>query len=183
LRESTAVDGVDFGPFYSASAVFTPDLDGDGDGEIAVVSPIATVGTGHRKVSFYLGPLGTYVWQIVGGTQAGNVQAIAPAGDVNLDGHPDVLLGDPDFDLPVGNAGRLDVPTPLGGCVLHLDLAHAASWLLIPVATDAAGAFSFAFTIPAIPLVEGMPATMQMFLFGGPAGFELSNGLRATLGF
>jgi hypothetical protein len=79
-----------------------------------------------------------------------------------------------------------DVTTVLpSGCVGHLDPAHYVTWTLIPIATDAAGGFSFSVTVPTIPIAAGTTVTLQVALFGtsSPMGFDLSNGVRAVLGF
>jgi hypothetical protein len=79
-----------------------------------------------------------------------------------------------------------DVPTPLAaGCVFHLDVSHLAAWILLPVMTDAFGATGVQLPVPTIPFIAGAPATMQLVLLNtsGPLGFDLSNGLRVTLGF
>jgi len=73
---------------------------------------------------------------------------------------------------------------PALGCALRIDLARSASWVLIPVVTDAAGAFAFGFPAPSIPVAAGFPVTMQAFLFGaGPFGAVVSNGVAVTLGY
>jgi hypothetical protein len=79
-----------------------------------------------------------------------------------------------------------DVTTVLpSGCVGHLDPAHYAAFTLIPVVTDATGGFSFSVTVPSVPIAAGTTVTLQVVLFGTATsmGFDLSNGVRAVLGF
>jgi hypothetical protein len=79
-----------------------------------------------------------------------------------------------------------DVPTSLpGGCTFHLDPSHAASWLLFPVGTDATGALTLSVGVTPVPLLAGTLATIQVALLNTPApiGFDLSNGVRITLGY
>jgi hypothetical protein len=78
------------------------------------------------------------------------------------------------------------VATPLpSGCVFHLNSAHIPTWILIPIATNGSGAASLQFAIPTIPQLAGTTVTMQMVLLGtsGPLGFDLTNGIAATLGY
>lgn len=79
-----------------------------------------------------------------------------------------------------------DVTTILpSGCVGHLDPSHYATFTLIPIVMDATGGFSFSVTVPSVPLAAGTTVTLQAVLFGtaSPMGFDLSNGVRAVLGF
>ena len=111
-----------------------------------------------------------------------------------LGSSPPVLGGAASFTLANGPAfatGNLvfdvgfDVALPIGPCTLHLDVAHIADWILLPIVLDANGALSFGLPLPSIPLLAGFPVTVQAFLLGtpGPFGFDLSNGLLTTLGF
>ena len=116
------------------------------------------------------------------------------SGGPSLGSSPPVLGGAASFTLANGPAfatGNLvfdvgfDVALPIGPCTLHLDVAHIADWILLPIVLDANGALSFGLPLPSIPLLAGFPVTVQAFLLGtpGPFGFDLSNGLLTTLGF
>jgi len=69
------------------------------------------------------------------------------------------------------------------GCTLALDLATVAPFA--PVVTSPSGAWGLTLFIPWDPNLLGVQAAMQIVLFGtaGPLGFDLSNGLIATVGF
>ncbi len=80
------------------------------------------------------------------------------------------------------------VSTPLDpaiGCDFRLDVSHISQWILVPIATDGAGAFSFGFPVPAVPILAGLPITMQVVLFvtANGYGFATSNGVVASLGY
>jgi hypothetical protein len=78
------------------------------------------------------------------------------------------------------------VALPLGaGCVLHLDLTTAPSWLFVPVVADEYGEFGLSVGVPSIPLFAGATLTLQTVFFGtaGPLGLDLTNGVEAQLGF
>lgn len=70
-----------------------------------------------------------------------------------------------------------------GGCTVQLDLATFAE--LLPVATNSSGAWSLMVPLPSDPALAGLIQVMQIALFGtsGPLGFDLSNGLVATIGW
>ncbi|HYC78198.1 MAG TPA: hypothetical protein VEI02_11280 [Planctomycetota bacterium] len=89
-------------------------------------------------------------------------------------------LGNAAFDFAPPSASALGA-----GCFFHLDLAHAATWWLVPIATDAAGAASLSIPVPSIPLLAGLPVTAQLVLLGtaGPFSFDLSPGVATTLGY
>lgn len=100
---------------------------------------------------------------------------------ISLVGGPPGLAGNLALDLGPPASLPLD---PALGCALRIDLARAAQWLLVPIATDGSGAFACGFPAPAIPVAAGFPVTMQAFLFGaGPYGVVVSNGVVVTLGY
>ena len=75
-------------------------------------------------------------------------------------------------------------PYPLGsGCEVQLELASA--FPAFPLMTDGTGAWSQGFVIPPDPNLAGIQAAFQAALFStsGPLGFDLSNGLIATVGY
>ena len=98
------------------------DVNGDGVPDAIIAQPQAAQARGIAKV--YSGATGTRLYSIPGDTPGDQLSwAIADAGDVNLDGIPDIISG-----APFGNYCRissgdpnanprtlLDIPSPLGG--------------------------------------------------------------------
>ena len=75
-------------------------------------------------------------------------------------------------------------PIALGsGCSLELDLATLLP--LLPLSTDATGSWTILFPLPFDPSLVATQFALQIVLPGtlGPFGFDLSNGLIATLGY
>lgn len=75
-------------------------------------------------------------------------------------------------------------PLPIGACyVVELDLAHAAE--LVPLTTNAVGTWTLTMPMPPAPSLVGVHAAMQAAVFptAGPFGFDLTNGLIATIGY
>jgi hypothetical protein len=166
------------------------DLNGDGASELLVGRPHASVpcvDCGSVLVlSVPLLPAATAA-KLAGGCGA-------LAGGPVLSATPPVLGGSTTFSLEHGTpfaVGSLaldfgpDVATTFGACTLHLDPARLSSWLLLPIGVDASGDVVFALPVAPAPSLAGLPVTAQAFLLGtlGPLGFDLSNGVRATLGF
>ena len=72
------------------------------------------------------------------------------------------------------------------GCGIHLNLLSFGAWVLLPIASDASGAYA----TPTInlscnhPVAGGALALQAAFApVPGPLGFELTNGLLETLGY
>jgi hypothetical protein len=222
------------------------DVTGDGVPDLAVATPNVPVGFGFNAagLSILSGADGSLAWS-VGGGATDHIGRVAAAGDVNLDGRADVILGVPAHDAGGVDAGRVvvysgtplaaatvldllgacgattpalsstlpvigssvtlgvtglppsgvanlvldlavDVPTALGaGCTFHLDPSHIASWIFVPLAVNGAGAATTMVGVPSIPTLVGFTTAMQVFAFdaAAPLGFDLSNGVRATLGY
>jgi hypothetical protein len=89
--------------------------------------------------------------------------------------------------LPADFVLDVSPPAPFtsGGCTFHPDLAHMATWIVIPGATGATGTFVTAIPVPSIPTAAGAVVTAQAIVYGttAPNGFDLSNGLLAIAGF
>ncbi|MBI1382091.1 MAG: hypothetical protein GC161_13520 [Planctomycetaceae bacterium] len=89
--------------FFGERVLLVPDLDGDGSAELAVASP--TLGTGRVRV--LSGRTGALLWETLGidaGERFG--RGIAPHGDHDDDGVPDLLVGAPQT---ANSRGRVDV--------------------------------------------------------------------------
>ena len=69
------------------------------------------------------------------------------------------------------------------GCTVEVDLATAIP--IFPVTTNSSGRWITGFALPQDPGLVGIQAAMQVVLFNtaGPLGFDLSNGVIATVGY
>jgi hypothetical protein len=66
---------------------------------------------------------------------------------------------------------------------VEIDVATAMP--IFPVTTSSNGEWSTGFALPPDPALVGIQAAMQVVLFdtAGPLGFDLSNGVIATVGY
>jgi len=104
------------------------DLDGDGHADLLVGSPAGTPPSG--SVHAISGRLGTTLWVRAGravGERYGH--AVAGAGDVDGDGHPDVLVGAPHADDTGWNAGRVELLSGVDGKLLRVLEGSAGDFL------------------------------------------------------
>jgi len=97
------------------NAASAGDVNDDGFDDVLVASEYCTTGTPgtdrEGRVYLFLGSASglslTYDWMKSGGTNDESFGwSIASAGDVNNDGHDDVIIGAPWADYPEGNEGR-----------------------------------------------------------------------------
>ena len=80
--------------------------------------------------------------------------------------------------------GPAAAPIAIGsGCTVYVDLATASP--LLPISTTPLGAWSAGLAVPMVPGLAGIQIALQAALFGTPAplGFDLSNGVLATIGY
>jgi hypothetical protein len=69
------------------------------------------------------------------------------------------------------------------GCTAYLDLASFAE--LFPIGMNGAGAWSLGVVVPNLPPLAGTQVALQAVLLptAGPLGFDLTNGVYATIGY
>ncbi len=72
-----------------------------------------------------------------------------------------------------------------GGCVVYLPLGTIASWLSIPITTDASGSSALSIPLAGVPTLAGTQVALQAVVLptSGPLGFDLTNAVVVTLGF
>jgi hypothetical protein len=109
--------GTQSADFFGRSVAPAGDVDRDGFGDLLVGAPgfdtpLTNAGAAYLYRGGANGPAATPVWEYLG-TQsgAGTGTVVAPAGDVNNDGYPDVIVGSPLYNTGGINvdAGRVDV--------------------------------------------------------------------------
>ncbi|HYC78199.1 MAG TPA: VCBS repeat-containing protein [Planctomycetota bacterium] len=125
-------------------------------------------------------PLGGACGSTGGGLLTVGPPKLGASTSITWTGAPPSTFGNLAFDFAPPSATVLG-----GGCVFHLDLAHAATWWLLPILTDASGAVALNLPVPTIPLLAGAPVTVQGVLLGtaSPFGFDLSQGYQTVIGY
>jgi Big-like domain-containing protein/ASPIC/UnbV protein/FG-GAP repeat protein/VCBS repeat protein/thrombospondin type 3 repeat protein len=114
---SSPIDGDAAGGQFGASVAGIGDINGDGYDDVVVGAPYHDAGTNLHggQAYLYLGTssgLASTADRVYQGQQTNEHfgWVVAGGGDVNGDGKPDVLVGAPDFNGPVGvNSGRVYV--------------------------------------------------------------------------
>lgn len=110
---------------FGGSLARLSDLDGDGADELVVGSRAATVGA-IGEVYVLSGASGAVLHHFAGvaGASQGFGACVASAGDVDLDGKADVLVGDSD---PQSGAGRVTIHSGANGSILRAIVGPVAS--------------------------------------------------------
>ncbi|MBD3404010.1 hypothetical protein GF420_14050, partial [candidate division GN15 bacterium] len=101
-------------------AITTVDFNADGYQDLAVAAPAADLAglSSGTVYLYYGGPVADTIadLRLVGQASSFFGQALAPAGDFNDDGYPDLLVGAPFYDTPATSAGAVFLfyggPTP-----------------------------------------------------------------------
>jgi hypothetical protein len=113
------------------------DVNADGVADIGVTAP----GADHEHLDAGAaearsGADGSSLWVVGGGATASYLNAVAGAGDVNLDGHDDVLVGTASADGAAGTeTGRVRVISGRDACTLfELEGRKARDWFGAAVA-------------------------------------------------
>jgi hypothetical protein len=116
VRGLAAYDG-----FGSALAA-TTDVDGDGAPDLLVGAPASdAAGVDTGSVSVVSGASGTVLLRVDGGAADGLFGfAVAPVGDVDLDGVPDVAVGSPRADSQGVDSGRVVLFSGADGAILRI---------------------------------------------------------------
>jgi len=178
------------GSAFGAAVAPAGDVNGDGYDDVLVGAPGSTVTTcigGGGSVYLFLGTASglqaSWAWsaQRCGDLGANFGAAVGPAGDVNGDGYADVIVGSPDGDTPLFNAGlaSLYLGSPSGpGTSPGWTIVGAASSAHLGCAVGTAGdvnADGYADVIVGAyqGTAQDAPGEAHIY-FGSPSGLGLS---------
>lgn len=176
------------GDRFGSAVAGLQDLTGDGIPEFIVGNPIlaGAVDTGTATVYSPISLPTAQVVDLLGGCGApAPVLAFGPTPILGT-GAPATIsvTGAPNRTGILGINLSAGLGVPLGlGCTLWVDLQTA---IILPIATDGSGVWSFTGSIPASPQLAGQLFTVQAGLTGStatPWGFDISNGLSIQYGY
>ncbi|MBL7009401.1 MAG: FG-GAP repeat protein [Planctomycetes bacterium] len=124
-------DGVSSGGGAGASVAGPGDVDGDGFPDVLAGAPEAWNGSAREAGAAYLwsGSTGALLWQVVGRTEYGSLGfSVSGSGDLDGDGLPDALVGEPVSTSSTGRvaAGAVLVLSGISGAELR---RFEGSWM------------------------------------------------------
>jgi hypothetical protein len=113
---------------FGASVCILGDVDGDGHAEFAVGAPEWSGGPiAAGQIWVYSGADASLMYTLTGSSQADRIgYCLAPAGDVDGDGAPDLIAGAPDSSTAWTHGGLARVYSGRTGAVLHTFYGGAA---------------------------------------------------------
>jgi FG-GAP repeat protein/VCBS repeat protein len=105
------------------------DLNGDGRADVLVgANPDLTLPLSHGYAKVFSGMDGSVLFTFTGAVKTSRLGfAVASAGDVNADGTPDLVIGDPRDPARAPAAGSIKVYSGLNGALLFTFLGDAAN--------------------------------------------------------
>jgi hypothetical protein len=187
------------GEQLGGAVISAGDLNGDGRDDFAVGIPRASLlGGATGAVRAYSGANGATLWTVYGtGIHGRTGAALASAGDVNGDGRPDVIVGEPWYTGAGKRMGRVRVLSGLDGAVLSTYVGpgssdRAGTSVAGPGDVDGDGvpevfvgtpgySSIFPLRFGRVDMIDGMTAAVQWTRYGTDNGAEYG-GAVASIG-